>query len=114
MSSLLLEKGERGIIIGQTGSGKTVGAISHLQNSSLYPVIIFDTKGEPAFDDIALDDEESVIYDSAKDFIDQWHRRKQPEYSIVRPTPEEMGDPLKLDNVLMQIYNTGKKMFDLH
>ena len=109
MSSLLLEKGERGIIIGQTGSGKTVGAISHLQNSSLYPVIIFDTKGEPAFDDIALDDEESVIFDSAKDFIDQWHRRKQPEYSIVRPTPEEMGDPLKLDNVLMQIYNTGKK-----
>ena len=107
--SILLKSGERGIIIGQTGSGKTVGAITHLRNSNLYPVIILDTKGEPAFDSIALEDEEAVIFDSAEEFLKTWHKRNQPEYSIVRPTIEEMADPLELDAVLLRIYNMAKK-----
>lgn len=107
--SILLKPGERGIIIGQTGSGKTVGGIVHLQNTNLYPVLILDTKGEPAFDTIAQDDEETVIYDDAESFIKQWHRRHQPEYSVIRPSVAEMTDPLELDSVLQQIYNAGKK-----
>lgn len=113
--SILLKRGERGLIIGQTGSGKTVGALVHMQATNLYPVIILDTKGEPAFNDIADDGdeetppEETIIYDDAEKFINQWHKKRQPEYSIVRPTPQEMGDSANLDSILQRIYDTNKR-----
>lgn len=113
--SILLKRGERGMIIGQTGSGKTVGALVHMQATNLYPVIILDTKGEPAFNDIADEGdeetpaEESIIYEEGEKFISQWHHRRQPEYSIVRPTPAEMADSDQMDSILTRIYDTNKK-----
>jgi len=107
--SILLERGQRGIIIGQTGSGKTVGAIVQLQSTHLFPVIIFDTKGEPAFDSIALDDEESIVYDSAADFLKNWPKKSQPDYIIVRPDMHELSDIEALDGVLQAIMHIGKK-----
>lgn len=115
MDNILLKKGERGMIIGQTGSGKTIGALVHMQATDLYPVIILDTKGEPAFNDIADDGdeetppEETIIYNDGESFVKQWFKKRQPEYSIVRPTPAEMSDAEQLDSILTRIYDTNKK-----
>lgn len=109
--SLLLERGERGIIIGQTGSGKTVGAIWHVRSVSQWPVIIFDTKIEPAFDGVALPGESSEIIESGDDFLKQWKSKKQPDYLIVRPTAGELANPAELDDLLQAFYAAGKSAF---
>ena len=114
--SILLQRGQRGIIVGQTGSGKTIGAIWQLQQSALSPVIILDTKGEPAFNKIARgetepgagDAERLEIYDDGETFLKAWKRRDQPEYIIVRPSAEEIAEPLAMDLILTGIYNAGK------
>jgi hypothetical protein len=73
-----LAEGERGLIVGQTGSGKTAFACHMLINHPRAPVVIYDTKIEPKFDqlprarvtgdmrevhDLSLDDEVwNIIY----------------------------------------------------
>ena len=74
----LLKRGERGIILGQTGSGKTVGAMHHLRESPLSPVLVFDTKIEPSFENLPLPDESMELIESGDDFLKQWKQRKQP------------------------------------
>lgn len=106
--SILLERGQRGIIVGQTGSGKTMGAIWQLQQSPLSPVIILDTKGEPAFNNIARDEERLEVYHGGEKFLNAWKKREQPEYIIVRPDPEEIAEPLLMDAILSGIYYAGK------
>lgn len=106
--TILLERGQRGIIVGQTGSGKTVGAIFQLQNTPLYPVVILDTKGEPAFDRIARDEEEIIIHNSADDFVKSWTKDEQPGYVICRPTPREMSDLDGMDQTLEAIYEIAR------
>lgn len=95
IDDLILKPGERGIIIGQTGSGKTRGAIWQLQMSELYPIIIFDTKGEPAFLELPLYEEETIeVIDGLQNFAKKWRDNAWPDYTIVRPTALEMSEPL--------------------
>lgn len=106
--SILLQRGERGISIGHTGSGKTIGMIYQLQHSPLNNVIVFDTKGEPAFDGLARDDETIEFYESNADFVKIIDARKWPNYMIVRPSPAEMRDADLMDEMLQAIYERGK------
>lgn len=112
--NILLQKGQRGIIVGQTGSGKTVGAIWQLQHAPLAPVLILDTKGEPAFDKIARaateteEAERLEIYEDTDKFLTAYRKGIDAEYIIIRPSPEEIAEPLAMDNILMQIYNAGR------
>jgi len=106
---ILLGEGERGVIVGKSGSGKTRGAIWQLSETSLSPVIIFDTKGEPAFNALPrqLPDgtrEEMLKVDSFPEFralsLDDL-----PEYVLVRPPVKDIADPEKLDEYLQVIYS---------
>lgn len=109
--TILLERGQRGIIIGQTGSGKTVGAIWHMQHVPVTPIVIMDTKGEPAFDKIALD-EELQVYDSLAEFELAWFKKKrQPIYSIVRPDMSELAHPALMDETLARMAQSSRAHF---
>lgn len=105
--SILLEPGQRGAIIGQTGSGKTIGGIWLMQNSPFDNVIILDTKGEPNFNLIARDDETINWFNSGDDFL-KGLKQPLPNYSIVRPSPNDLIDLEYLDSLLMAIYNRNK------
>ena len=107
--SIILDSGQRGILIGRTGSGKTWGGIFQLQNSHSPHVIVLDTKGEPAFNTLALDGETQDFYYSGDEFIKQLKSREWPNYMIVRPSPEEIAEPLEMDRILMAIYNAGRE-----
>jgi len=109
--TILLERGQRGIIIGQTGSGKTVGAMWHMQHVPVTPIVIMDTKGEPAFDKIALD-EDMEVYDSLSDFEKAWFKKKrQPVYSIVRPDMTEIAEPAGMDETLFKLVQQSRSHF---
>lgn len=109
--TILLEKGQRGIVIGQTGSGKTVGAIWHMQHVPVTPIVIMDTKGEPAFDKIGVD-EETQVYESLADFEKEWFKkRRQPVYSIVRPDMSEIAEPAAMDETLFRMVQSGRGHF---
>lgn len=109
--SILLERGQRGIVIGQTGSGKTVGAIWHMQHVPVTPIVIMDTKGEPAFDKIGID-EETQVYESLADFEKEWFKkRRQPIYSIVRPDMAEIAEPSAMDETLFKMVQSGRGHF---
>lgn len=104
----LLKRGERGIILGQTGSGKTVGAMHHLRESPLSPVLVFDTKIEPSFENLPLSDESMELIESGDDFLKQWKQRKQPDYLLIRPSMAEVANPELLDDLLLQFYSMGR------
>ena len=111
-ADILLKKGQRGLIVGQTGSGKTWGAIWHMQNVSVTPIVIFDTKGEPEFDKIALHDETIEFYDDMHSFAKEWKAKKrQPTYSIVRPSAVEVSEPFEMDAYLHDILNKKRSCF---
>lgn len=106
--SILLERGQRGIMIGQTGSGKTIGAIFQLQNAPFDHVIVLDTKGEPAFNKLAREGESIDFYNSCASFVRAWKRKDVANYCVVRPAPDEMVDLDYMDSVLLDVYNTRK------
>lgn len=108
MADILLKPGQHGIIIGQNGSGKSVGAIWLMQHIPIAPVIILDTKGEAAFDDVGRDDERVTEFDSGSEFVKNWKRDINSEYILVRPTSLEMSDPGEMDNILGEIYSKAR------
>lgn len=107
--SIILERGQRGILCGHTGSGKTWGAIFQLQYSPMPLVIVLDTKGEPAFNTLALEDETIGFYESGDDFLKALYRGNLPTFMIVRPSPHEIAEPLEMDSILMGIYNAKRE-----
>lgn len=107
--SIILTPGQRGIMVGQTGSGKTVGAIFQLQHSPQPVVIVFDTKGEPAFNTLAVGAETHEFYHSCDSFISAFKSKDLPNYMIVRPSGDEMSDIEEMDNALKGIERLRKK-----
>lgn len=96
---LLLDKGERGLLIGQTGSGKSQNAIFQLRNAKVWPIIIFDTKIEDAFFGVPDDSESLEVIESLSDFEkhSKLPRNKMPDFTLVRPGIDEMQDFELLD-----------------
>lgn len=104
--SIILGKGQRGLLVGQTGSGKTWGAIYQLQHVDTPLVIVLDTKGEPAFNALPCRESEShEFYNSGDDAIDGFRAKKRPTYMIVRPSPQEISEPEAMDMILQNIYD---------
>lgn len=108
MRDVFLKSGERGVIVGHSGSGKTSGAVWQLAQTSLAPVIVFDTKGEPAFDALPREREggereEMLPVGSFSEFAALAYD-ELPEYVLVRPSVAELADPKALDRYLMHIY----------
>lgn len=106
--SILINKGQRGIIVGKTGSGKTIGAIWQMQQLPFAPVIILDSKIEPAFDTIAVGKERLKIYNSAEKFMQGWERGDIAEYMIVRPSGSEISAQDIMDDCLQAIYSASE------
>lgn len=105
--SILLDRGERGLLVGQTGSGKTQNAIFQLRNTSLWPVIILDTKIEDHFFGIPDDDETLDLIESIDDFKTYARKPKKEmaDYLLVRPAINELLDFDVLDEYCQTLYN---------
>jgi hypothetical protein len=105
--SLVLKKGERGLLVGQTGSGKTANALFQLRNSPVFPVIVFDTKIEDAFFGLPQGDESLDLVESLHELKEY---AKQPskhwaDYILVRPNVDEVLDFGILDEYCRTVYN---------
>lgn len=102
-----LGRGERGLLIGQTGSGKTQDGIYQLMQAEHFPVIVFDTKFEPAFDGLARGDEFSEQVNDFDEFVKMAERKKKdmPDYIIVRPSAAELADTESLDRYSQLVYS---------
>jgi hypothetical protein len=107
--SILLGKGQRGVLIGRTGSGKTWGGIFQLQHSPQPVVIVLDTKGEPAFNTLPRENETHEFYNSGDAFLKAYRSSDLPNYMIVRPSPDEIADPLEMDGILAGIYTRNRE-----
>jgi len=105
--NFFLKKGERGLLVGQTGSGKTQNALFHLRNPALFPVIMLDTKIEPAFFSVPDESDSFEVIENLKDFHDLSKRKKKevPDYTLVRPSINEMQDPDALDTYNEILYH---------
>ena len=86
--------GERCLIAGQTGSGKTSFAIWMLSKLR-YPIVLYDTKGEPKFETIAKPRE---------NFNDVKRDLQKTGRAVFRPSIEAISDPLELDKLLTKHY----------
>lgn len=104
---MLLERGQRGLLVGQTGSGKTQNALFQLANSRVWPITIFDTKIEPVFLSLPDDDDTIEITNSIDEYRALSRRKKvdRPTYTIVRPGMHEMNDFEVLDEYVRLAYD---------
>lgn len=90
--------GEHCLVVGQTGSGKTLFGrwlVLHMPGA-----VIYDTKGEPAFDGLG-----PVV-----ETVDQvWEALAQDDtdFVVCRPPPEVLADPMVMDDYLGAHYEIG-------
>ena len=104
---MLLETGQRGLLVGQTGSGKTQDAIFQLRNAKQWPVFIFDTKIEDDFFGLPEGEETLDLIEG----YDEWEAySKKPkkdfaDYVLVRPLANEIQDFDILDKYTSLAYN---------
>lgn len=111
--SILLDKGQRGLLVGKTGSGKSQGAMFHLRHTDIWPKIIFDTKIEDFFFSVPEEGEEMELAFSVDDLkaIKKRPIKEQPDYILVRPSAEEVQAFDPLDEYTQFVYNNFGKCF---
>lgn len=111
--SILLDRGQRGLLVGKTGSGKTQDAMFHLRHTDIWPKIIFDTKIEDHFFSVPEEGEEMHLAYSVDDLkaIKKLPMKEQPDYILVRPSAEEVNDFEPMDQYTQFVYNNFGKCF---
>lgn len=111
--SLLLEQGNRGLLVGKTGSGKSQNAIFQLRHAVGSPVIIFDTKIEDCFFSLPEGDEELEVVNNFDEFkaLAKRAAKDWPDYILVRPSADEVRFWEPLDNYTHFVYNNFGKCF---
>jgi hypothetical protein len=111
--SILLEQGNRGLLVGKTGSGKSQNAMFHLRHTDIWPKVIFDTKIEDFFFSVPEDGEHMEIANSVGELRDIAKRepRYAPDYILVRPSAEEVQAFEPMDAYTQFVYNNFGKCF---
>jgi energy-coupling factor transporter ATP-binding protein EcfA2 len=98
--NVIPKHGERALIVGRSGSGKTTFAkwmLWHMPGA-----IIYDTKTEPAFDDMG-----PVVATTEQAFKVFAEEGDEVDYVIVRPDPGLIAYPMALDQMLLDHYDYG-------
>ena len=99
MPEVIPEHGERALVVGHSGSGKSIFArwlCYHLPGT-----VIYDTKGEPAFDHMG------PIVTQPEDIWPAFSLDDAPDWVVYRPEPDLMANPMALDAVLGMHYEAG-------
>jgi hypothetical protein len=110
--SILLERGQKGLLIGQNGSGKTENALWQLRHADQWPVIIFDTKIEPKFMTLPDADQTMDLIEGVGKFNELSRNKKLwPDFILVRPTVAETHDVQMLDDYNAIVYERFKGAF---
>jgi hypothetical protein len=106
---MLLEKGQRGLLVGQTGSGKTQNALFQLRHSQVWPVTIFDTKIEDEFIGLPEDGDTLEITNSIGEYREVMRRARKdrPTFLVVRPGRGELSNPEILNEYCTVAYERG-------
>lgn len=104
--SILLQPGERGLIVGQTGSGKTYFAVWMLHHEPKAPVLIFDTKDEDKFP--LMPNARTVSEWMGKNSVMEALEDEKTDYVVFRPSEDHIADPMALDGFLRAVYNGAR------
>jgi hypothetical protein len=105
--NILLEKGNRGLLVGKTGSGKSQNAMWQLKNACVGPVFILDTKIEDAFFSVPEDHEELDVVHNIDQLraIAKRPSKEWPDFVLIRPGAEEVRAHTPLDDYTHFLYN---------
>lgn len=100
--SLIPQRGERAIVFGQAGSGKSIACAWMLHYMPL-PIVIYDTKVSPSL--VSCFPSADIV-----DGLEKWNAKLKKPVTILRPSPEEISDPVFLDDVLWRLYLKKESM----
>jgi hypothetical protein len=106
--SLFLKRGQRGVLVGKTGSGKSQNGLFQLENSDIFPKIIFDTKIEDEFVSLQKGGNSMELFESVekfREFARITRKKDLPDIILIRPNMHEMMEPEVLDEYMNIIYN---------
>lgn len=95
ISNFFPAKGERAVSIGQTGSGKTTFNRWLLERLPESPIVIYDSKHDPKFDELKNNSVVETL-SQADDAIENM----AVDYVIFRPPPAITSSPQALDKLL--------------
>lgn len=111
--SILLDVGNRGLLVGKTGSGKSQNAMFHLRHTDIWPKIIFDTKIEDFFFSVPEEHEDMEVANSMDELraIAKRPAKHQPDYVLVRPSADEVQAFEPMDAYSQFVYNNFGKCF---
>lgn len=91
--------GERALVVGRSGSGKT--QFSKWMLWHMPGAIIYDTKGESAFDEMG------PVVSTTDDAFRVFAEDEEADFVVVRPEPGLIAYPMALDEMLLDHYDRG-------
>ena len=111
MSDLVLQPGERGLIVGNTGSGKTQMLIAQVRHFARSPVYILDSKEDDGIRNLlreAGDEHGATLSRGLGEFEKFLKLKKKPDYVRIIPPASELNNPDQLDEYMQLVYQKGQ------